>query len=526
MNRNMIGWWVVVCLAFVACGDDESEPKDSRDASAGERDSGNEDTPTETIKLSMLKLPVTADSYPFGAADHNRAPMDLSAGGYMEEEFIVSGSARTYDWPEKGGVQVRTEPAPYSTRVLVRRPKTREKFSGRVIVEMLNPTNRFDLEIGWALSHDHFMREGDAWVGITSKPIAIAALKAFNPKRYETLSWANPLPTSDEKNCEMVAADSSRDTENGLIWDIFSQVSRLLRTTDKTLLGGYPVKRLYAFGYSQTGGYLGTYINAIEPREVALWGKSAFDAFLIGTYSGVTPINQCAAAIPRGDDRLVRRDVGVPIMRILTQSDYVLFASSTPRPNSAKLPDAYWLYEVAGAAHATPAELDYAPSVDDLMKAGVPLPATECEVAGKKYPRSPFPLGLVFNAAWHNLERWAEDGVAPPEAARIMNVSETDTTTAVDEQGNAKGGLRTPVVDAPISTWHGNAAGNIMESLICYLAGYEEPLANDKRKALYPTHDDYVRKVQESADAAVAGRFLLEPDAKKLVEDAKNASVP
>jgi hypothetical protein len=31
-------------------------------------------------------LPVTADSYPFGAADHTRVPEDLKKVGYVEEE--------------------------------------------------------------------------------------------------------------------------------------------------------------------------------------------------------------------------------------------------------------------------------------------------------------------------------------------------------------------------------------------------------------------------------------------------------
>ena len=38
-------------------------------------------------------LPVSADSYPFGAADHTRVPEDLKKVGYVEEEFLVSGVA-------------------------------------------------------------------------------------------------------------------------------------------------------------------------------------------------------------------------------------------------------------------------------------------------------------------------------------------------------------------------------------------------------------------------------------------------
>jgi hypothetical protein len=47
---------------------------------------------------------------------------------------------------------VRTPGAPYTTRVLVRRPAKASRFSGNVIVEILNPSNAFDLNIGWGLA--------------------------------------------------------------------------------------------------------------------------------------------------------------------------------------------------------------------------------------------------------------------------------------------------------------------------------------------------------------------------------------
>ena len=53
-------------------------------------------------------LPVTAESYPFGAADHQLVPQDLAKSGYVEEEYLVSGLANVYDWPQSGPAAVRT----------------------------------------------------------------------------------------------------------------------------------------------------------------------------------------------------------------------------------------------------------------------------------------------------------------------------------------------------------------------------------------------------------------------------------
>ena len=72
----------------------------------------------------------TASSYPFGAADHERVPEDLARVGYTEQEYFVSGKANVYNWPAPGPAVVRTAGAPYTTRILVRRPATASSFSG------------------------------------------------------------------------------------------------------------------------------------------------------------------------------------------------------------------------------------------------------------------------------------------------------------------------------------------------------------------------------------------------------------
>src|SRR5438552_10694639 len=80
-------------------------------------------------------IPVTADSRPLGGADHGIRPVDLSKIGYVEEEYIVTGTANVYDWAADGSLTVRTPNVPYAERILARRPATAARFSGAVIVE-------------------------------------------------------------------------------------------------------------------------------------------------------------------------------------------------------------------------------------------------------------------------------------------------------------------------------------------------------------------------------------------------------
>src|SRR5215471_9073609 len=125
-------------------------------------------------------IPVTPTSMPFLASDRNLVPLDLVKAGFVEEEFIVSGTANVYNWETDGSLTVKTPNAPYATRILVRRPASASRFSGNVIVEILHSGRRFDWPMMWGYSRDFFLENGDAWIGITT-PNAAAGLKAFNP---------------------------------------------------------------------------------------------------------------------------------------------------------------------------------------------------------------------------------------------------------------------------------------------------------------------------------------------------------
>lgn len=458
-------------------------------------------------------IPATAQSYPFGAADHARVPEDLRAIGYVEEEFFVSGTANVYDWPAGSAATVRTAGAPYTTRVLVRRPANRARFSGNAIVEMLNPSNLFDLNLAWAISRAEIVRHGDAWIGMTAKPVAVETLRVFDPERYAPLAWSNPLPPTDPRNCEAVAADSSRASENGLVWDIHTQVGVWVRSraaTNPLLYGAgasspHPVERVYAWGYSQTGSFLYTYVNAIHPLVATEMGRSLFDAYLIGVSSGPSPINQCAEPMPAGDPRRTIRNAGVPVARVMTQSDY-LSGIAARRPDSETAPDLYRNYEIAGSAHATPDELNFAAAPADIEKGGRAVPPMACNEG----VRSRFPNGPAFNAVLRNLDTWSRTGTPAPRAEPILVV---DGKPVLDRFGNVIGGIRSPFVEAPISTWFGNSTG----PSFCRIAGHEVPFDAAQLKALYPTPDDYLRSVVASVSRLVVEGFMIRQDAEAIV---------
>jgi hypothetical protein len=483
-------------------------------------------------------LAVSATSYPFGAADHTLVPEDLGSVGYVEDEYLVSGKANVYSWPSPGPAVVRTPNVPYTTRILVRRPAKASRFSGNVVVEMLNPSNRFDLNIGWAMAHRQLVRNGDAWVGITDKPIDVVALKKFDPERYGSLSFANPLALDDPRNCDppLTSVDPvefrSRSTEDGLAWDIYSQVGALVRSRDPSnplaygsshhdWRGGHgvAVEHVYGFGYSQTGGDLYDYINAIHPLDVAAnGGHPIYDGYIVavagGAFVGIVPINQCEAPPAVGDPRLQFSNVGVPIIHIMSQSDY-LFGIDARRPDSDAPADRFRHYEMAGAAHATPDELNFAAAPADIVKAGVPVPPMNCNEG----PRSRFPSRIFFDALVRNLDLWVRHGIRPPHADPI---AVQNGAGVLDEFGNVVGGLRSPYVDVPTSTWFGNSTG----ASFCIIAGHEVPFDAARLQQLYPTHRAYVRAVARDTARLVAGRYITGYDGLDLIREAADADVP
>jgi Alpha/beta hydrolase domain len=470
-------------------------------------------------------LPVTATTYPFGGAAHERRPEDLKKLGYVEEEYLISGKANVYSWPTAGPAQVRTAGAPYTTRILVRRPARSSDFSGNVVTEMLNPSNLFDLNIGWAMLHRQLVADGDVWVGVTAKPVSVAALKKFDPARYGSLNMANPLPLSDPRNCATVPSDSSRTTENGLAWDMYSQLGSLLHSTSPgnpvsyAGRGARQVEHVYGFGYSQTGGYLYDYINGIHPLDVQRnGGRPTYDGYIVavagGDFVGAVPMNQCEPAPPVSDPRRQFHNVGVPIIHLMSQSDY-LRGITARRPDSDQPTDRYRHYEMAGAGHATPDELYYSAAAGDIEKAGQPAPPMNCNEG----PRSRFPSHIFFDAAFRNLDQWVRHGTRPPHASPI-EVSNGEPV--LDQYGNVRGGLRSPYLDVPTSTWYGNSTG----ASFCSIAGHEISFDPALLKKLYPTHGAYVHAVAKDTRQLIDSRIITAADGTTLITEAAHTDVP
>jgi hypothetical protein len=493
---------------------------------------------TKTVKDASAPLKVTGpidvteESYPFNAADHSAVPQDLAAFNYIEEEYFVSGKANVYDYDADGNVIIRTPDAPYTTRIHLRRPADKSTFSGNVVVELNNPTALYDMDLQWMFCRDFFLENGDIWVGITVKPIAVKALKVFNNERYASMSMNNPQPPDQRcKPKPSLLNDTTPETENGLVWDIVSQVGALLKSnSESNPIKDYNVEYLIATGYSQTGGYLTTYINLIHPLDTAKLddGSPIFDGYMIGDGDAfMFPINQCTDSVPPGESGVVIKPRKVPVISVVTQG--LLNATmAARRPDSDTAEDKYRRYEIPGAAHVNQKSNDNKPSAADIQKAGVPPTPANC--AGvNEYGVTDFPIEFFMNSAYNNLYTWLRTGTPPPRAEPIMTekVEETDEILIkLDEYGNALGGVRNPYIEYPLATYYGQSRPLDEESaFFCSLAGYKEPFDHDKTKSLYPTREDYLNKVNAMADRMVTERLLTKSDGERIKKEAQEIKV-
>jgi len=474
-------------------------------------------------------IPVSASSRPWAQASSAVEPVDLAKAGFVEEEFFVRGIARTLDWPAVGKLDELAR-GPYVTRILVRRPRDAHRFSGTVVVEPMNPSIRYDAPLIWGSAWRHFVRHGDAWVGVTIKPVAIASLQEFDAKRYAGLAFPNPLPPSQTCGQDRLPmprgglpAEATPATENGLMWDALSQVGALLKSdSSQNPLRGFAVRRLYMSGDSQSGGFIFNYAEAIHPFVLNAAGKPLWDGYVATVATGPgLPMHQCADPIPQGDPRLEIRAVGVPLITLVSQSE---IRSLRRRPDGDVAPDLYRAYELAGSSHVHLG--------DD---AGTPSPADIDRTSGRGFVSTAgckedgalgndVPLGLFLGAIFANLEDWSLKGRTLPHG-EPMAVTAPGTAQAqarTDRFGNILGGVRSPQLDVPIARYHASMDG----PGICSLWGWREPLSKSELTRLYPTKSAYVAKVKANVAQLVRKRWLEPADGNALIASAKAEKLP
>ncbi len=446
----------------------------------------SDDDATRDSPPVQVTDPAAGMGKPFTSSFIALAPL-----GYREREFFFASEAVNYspqgELTEDGKWVLREgSKLPFASRLLVRRPEDAGKFNGTVIIEWLNVSGGADADPGFLFNWEEITREGYAWVGVSAQKTGIdggggllSAPGAIGLKQYDAVRYGALVHPGDSYS-----------------YDIYTRAAQVVRGAGNLdVLEGLKPARVIAYGESQSAARMVAYIDGVQPLT------KAFDGFFVHSRSTAGAGFGDEIMVPLGGSpQHIRDDLKQPVFQFQTETDVLgLFGFARARqPDSDRLRT----WEVAGTAHADKHLLS------STGQAGFVI---DCPNVNDG------PQHFVIKAALHALDVWLKDGTPPPKADLLSD-------GAKDENGNTRGGVRTPAVDVPIAMLSGTA--DLNGDILCSLFGKTTPFRKDKLMQLYPSHADYVAKVTASAAKAQAAGFLLPPEQQTMVGEANAAAVP
>ena len=387
---------------------------------------------------------------------------------------VVPGAVSVESFPyvtEEYFVSGTAKGAPYTTRIILRHPTDTSAFSGVVVAEALHAGGR-SLIFEW--SRVSILTRKHLFVEIVHSAPNIALLKTFNAERYASLN---------------IAAGQTNE--------ILAQVGRLVKSGTGPF-AAYRVRAMTLMGTSASSGtvrnYLPDHATLRMPDE-----KAIVDGFLLTSTNGNEPLPM----------------VDVPMIQMPTQTEVVTWAErgiAYRRPDSDAPDNRFRLYEVAGMPHNNSRE---SPA---FANDPCTLPVTD------------FPAGAFTALALNHLVEWITKGTLPPHAPPIevdRDASNDGSHLALDERGNAKGGIRNAWVDVPIATYGVFGKGKTTaQDRLCMLAGTEVPLSADTMRKLYRTSSDYTERVDRRLQQLVSEGWFLPEYVDAVRNDVKATRIP
>lgn len=455
------------------------------------------------------RIPDTNASRPFArAAEKCR----FSEIGYVEDEYFMWGTANIYQCGPRDVPEVIYKDAPYVNRILVRRPAEIARFSGNVVIEILNATAKIDIDRMWVNSWRYFTRHGDIYIGITSKSDVLDSLYRANPERYSVLSWANPLPNRPAP--AETPFGFYPQYECGLFWDMLTDLAKVLRGNNKNNpISEYGKSYIYLTGWSQSASYMVRYVKSFAYLPQNDCGAPIFDGYLAaGGSANPAPMNSYEPLLFAGTDYFSSGGAGLmsarePYIALNTESEN----QSVRWKGDSDIPEALFrAYEIPGGSHDTVNNLiNWYDGDTDLTVSS----SSELYQGTDEGVPNDFPYECLFNAAFRNLYVWVREGVPAPHADLIKIGADGKNMT--DVFGNAVGGIRNPFIDLPTAAYSGFCT---LPDGSKGIFGHAVPFSRERMINLYGNLDRYHELAEKSTDAAIALGFILRSDRDEVIQ--------
>lgn len=464
-------------------------------------------------------IPTTEKSHPFTRAE---LKSNMRAYGYAEDEYFVTGTANIYGADANEKPYVVYADQQYVNRVLVRRPVDSAKFSGNVVVEILNPSAHLDIDRFWVNADKFFMRNGDIYIGITGKSDVLDSFMMFDSERYAPLSWPNPDPKR-KKPDPLPRMGLDDRFENGYLWDILTDYAKLLKSgNDMNPLRDYGKVWLYMAGWSQCTWFVNRYIVSFAslPEIKGLWdgfyaaGGSA-EPGPINSYT-LIPADHMAKPMVSAGAGVIGAEVPMIVVNTESENYRANWKGDSDQPGYLCR-----CYQFAGTSHDEKINIDDWYHHDpDFAQAGIP----DFKYEGIEGEVNNYPYTCLFHASFKNLYRWVREGVPAPHAPMIemKTIKYPDGSygriNITDAFGNAKGGIRTAALDYPTARYF-SGSHDKRNGQYSFVTGHCEPFSPALLKELYGDLARYRELVAENTDEQIARGVVLREDREELIEE-------
>ncbi len=442
---------------------------------------------------------------------YNEWPWSLKPYGYRQDEYFVSGAARS--------VKTLTS-AKFRTRIQVFRPTNAVRSTGTVKVEWNNVTAEAELTPDWVLHHRAAMKAGDTFVLASVQQVSVCGFAIPDPRILFRGESAEVLPTCSPMSLK--AWDPRRYASlshpgEEYAHDIFSQIIRAVRLPANrgVVTGGRAVERVIGLGDSQSAYELGAYLCDGSDRRAGVLDGAVVDSDL-----GFRRLN-CNPRVPT--IRIWNEEGGKPAdARELANLATWMGAGHSHADNATiQIVGAILAFNLTGRVPMSAVQMQAV--VADYGQNGIPFVSGASCLGGNYMPRY-----VLVNAAIEAVESWVRTGQKPAAMPRLKPAKGPTINDAItfptqfpdalarDRFGNAIGGVRSPVIDVPVATYIGST---------CSAMGQSFGFTQDRLKALYPTHQAYVDRFARSAQDAVTRGFVTFDDANYLLQGATNSHV-
>jgi hypothetical protein len=426
----------------------------------GGRGAVQQNLPTSPTAVTLPTMTeVTGPGPMYDSAPSQPAGKGLDFYKYQLKEYFISGTANGQ---------------PYKTRMVVRMPADRARFSGLVLVESMHGSGAAHM---FEYTSMYTMASGHAAVEVVTTPNTPGELTKLNEARYKEMA--------------LVAGQNT---------DILAQAGALIKSGSP--LGGAVPRKIVLAGTSQTAGIL---INYLPGHVVYRTPKMEriYDGFM-----------------PTSNGSNITQDVDVPIIHVPTMHE-VSGQTITWRQDSDEAGKQYRLYEFSGMAHV------------DTRDAARMMP-NPCAQPLSMYPLQAY-MSVALNHLFNWVDKGVP---APRADRIWLDRNEADgSTMALDDVGNPRGGIRSPYVDVAVvkyrirppvanpfpanpSAWmkaNGNEKGG---ALMCNLSASQLALSKDELKKRYKNKKNYVSMVERRVNELEKAGWSLPVYRELILADA------